>query len=626
MYIESLNSVNNLRTISIPELPVLAKELRDYIIDIVSKNGGHLASSLGVIELTIALHYTYNTPTDRLIWDVGHQSYAHKIITGRREQFDTIRQYKGLSGFPKVSESKFDTYNCGHSSTSLSLAIGEAVARDINNENYKVLAIIGDGSMTGGMSFEALNQIGDLNKDLTIILNDNDHSISKNVGALSEYLTSIISGNLYNSVRKGSSEFVKKIPGIGDKLSKIVDKTESNIKGMLVPGQIFEELGIRYFGPIDGHNIDGLIKLFTRLQTIQGPKIVHIITKKGKGYLPAEGSPSCFHGVGPFEKETGLVECSKKVSYSEVVGNTLVSLANKDDKIVAITAAMISGTGLDVFAEKFSDKIYDVGIAEQHAITFASALAKNKVKPFVAIYSTFLQRAYDQLIHDVGIMNLPIKILIDRAGIVGADGETHHGLFDISFIKNIPNFIFLSPANGIELRDAIYFAANYNDGPIAIRFPRGCTPEESIDFDKNNDFEIGKIKILKEGTDIAIFALGDMVLTALKISEILKEKNISVNVVNILSIKPLDINGIEKVIQNTKHFITIENGYLSGGIGEEINFSIDKQLRDKHLQSFGFEDIFITHGGVNDLFDEHGLTAEKISQKITDKILNKIKQ
>jgi 1-deoxy-D-xylulose-5-phosphate synthase len=617
MLLDSINSVEDLRKLKEEELPLLAEELRATIIDVISKNGGHIASSLGVVELTIALHYVLSTPIDKIIWDVGHQSYAHKILTGRRDFFPFIRQNGGISGFPKRSESQFDVYDTGHSSTSLSLALGEAVGRDFQGGNYDIIAVIGDGSMTSGMAFEALNQIGHLKKNLTIILNDNEHSISENVGALSSYLTRVISSHFYNKVRSRSIEMMKKIPKIGKYLYSFMLKTANNFKGTLVPGVFFEEMGVRYFGPIDGHDIGLLIEILRNIKKVEpGPKIIHVITRKGKGYLPAEMSPAKFHGVSQFDISTGRALAVKKFdTYSEVAGKTLAEISRNDKKIVAVTAAMMEGTGLCEFEKHFPDRVFDVGIAEQHAITFSAALASTGMKPFVSIYSTFLQRAVDQLIHDVSIMNLPVKLLIDRAGIVGEDGETHHGLYDIGIIKNIPNFIFLSPSNGRELRDMIYFAADYNKGPVAIRYPRGKT-REIIDYSQHENFKPGKIKIVFPGKDIALFALGDMRKTAEEVREILAEKNISAEVVGIQSVKPFDLNGIEKVIGKVKFFITLENGLLSGGAGEGILSKIRPELRPKFLFSSGFPDSLIPHGTHDYLMKEFGLDALSISGKI----------
>ena len=621
MLLEKIKNPSDVKKFTISQLNELAKEIREYMIDVVSGKGGHIASSLGVVDLTLALHYVFNTPKDKIIWDVGHQCYAHKIITGRKNDFKTLRSLNGLSGFPKPSESVYDPYCTGHSSTSLSLAIGEAVANDLLNKKSKVVAVIGDGSIGGGMAFEALNQIGHLKKDVIIILNDNEHSISKNVGALSKYLMKMITDPLYNRMRKRSFEWIKKIPKYGETISKFFIKVEEALKGVIIPGLFFEELGIRYFGPVDGHNIELLIEMLSRIKTINsGPKLLHIITKKGKGYEPAEKDPQKFHGIGPFDKNTGISLKNKQLSFSDVIGKTLAHIATIDKKVVAVTAAMKLGTGLAEFEKKAGDRLFDVGIAEQHAVTFAGALASSGLKPFISIYSTFLQRAVDQLIHDVGIMKMPIKLLIDRAGIVGDDGETHHGLFDINLIKNIPNFIFLAPSNGEELRDMLYFALNYNNGPVAIRYPRGNANSPDIKFDKFNKFLPGKIKQLTKGKDIAIFALGDMVENALQLNKILKNKKIESSVVNLLSIKPLDMIEIEKLIKNTRYYITMENGHISGGIGENILSNIQTKSREKCLFTAGFPDSFICHGSSAELFKRYEIDAESLCRKILKKI------
>lgn len=617
MLLNSINEISDLRKLNIEELYELTQEIREYIVDVVSKNGGHLSSSIGVVELTLALHYVFDTPHDKIVWDVGHQSYTHKIITGRRDDFKKLRTFKGISGFPKIGESIFDTYNTGHSSTSLSLALGEAVGRDLNGEKYKVIGVIGDGSLTGGMSFEALNQIGHLKKDIIIILNDNEHSISKNVGALSQYLMKLITGSLYNRFRRRYYEIIRKIPFCGKSIYDFFFRLEETIKGLIIPAVFFEELGIRYFGPVDGHNLYLLINIFSRIKEINsGPLILHLITKKGKGYLPAEKNPAIFHGIGPFNKDTGIQKNKKSMSYSAVVGKTLAEIAKVDKKIVAITAAMKLGTGLHEFERQAPDRFFDVGIAEQHAVTFAGALASKGLKPFVSIYSTFLQRATDQLIHDIGIMNLPIKLLIDRAGIVGEDGETHHGVYDISIVKNIPNFMFLAPSNGMELRDMLYFAMGYNKGPLAIRYPRGSANSDGMDFDEFNDFKAGKIKKIITGPDLAIFALGDMVNIALQLNDLLLKNGIKSTVVNILSIKPLDLKGIELIVKNTPYFITMENGSIIGGVGEYILSSINRELRSRFLFPIGFPDKFITHGSNDELFCSFHIDAKSICKRL----------
>ncbi len=617
MLLESIRTVSDLRKLDSGELAILAQEIRDYIVDVVSVNGGHLASSLGVVELTIAIHRAFKTPADRVIWDVGHQTYAHKILTGRFDEFKTIRKFKGISGFPKRSESPFDVYNTGHSSTSLSLALGEAVGRDLSGEKYKVVAVIGDGSLTGGMAFEALNQIGHLKNDLIIILNDNEHSISRNVGALPAYLMKMITGNLYNRLRKRSYEIIKKIPRYGNRLYDFLYNLEARLKGILVPGYIFEEMGIRYFGPVDGHNVDLLVEILNRLREINtGPKILHVITRKGKGYRHAENDPARFHGIGPFNRESGVSRNDSGISYSEIIGRTLAEISRKDKKLIAVTAAMKLGTGLYEFEKKSPDRFYDVGIAEQHAVTFASALASKGFKPFVSIYSTFLQRAVDQIIHDTAIMNLPVRFLIDRAGIVGSDGETHHGLFDIALLKSVPNMMILAPADGAELRDMIHFAAKYDKGPMAIRYPRGGMPPGMKLPDARKNFVPGKIGVISRGKDIAILALGDMVQTATQLAELLSAGGISPGIINIRSIKPLDIGGIEKEIVKTRFFITLENACITGGVGEYIVSSIERTLRNKCLFSAGFPDRFITHGSNAELFRFYGLDPESLYNSI----------
>ncbi len=621
MILNTIKKIGDLRRLRHKQLESLSGELRDYIIDVVSKNGGHLSSSLGVVELTIALHYAFNTPQDKIIWDVGHQTYAHKILTGRRAEFATLRRFGGLSGFPKMMESPFDCFNTGHSSTSLSLALGEAVGRDLRRERYKVIAVIGDGSITGGMAFEALNQIGQMKKDIIIILNDNEHSISKNVGALSEQLTRMITGSRYNRWRKRSYDIIRRIPRYGSRLYDFIYRQEARLKGFFIPGSFFEELGLRYFGPVDGHNLPLMIEMFERIKGLNnGPQIIHVITKKGMGYEPAEKNPAAYHGVGPFDRHAGVINNNKSISYSEIAGKTLTEIARLDKRIIAITAAMKLGTGLYEFEKHVPKRFFDVGIAEQHAVTFAAGLAAKGFKPFVSVYSTFLQRAVDQLIHDVALMNLPVRLLVDRAGIVGEDGETHHGLFDVSLFRNIPNFVFLAPSNGRELRDMIHFASRYERGPIAIRYPKGAEAQSGLDFHEHGSFSPGRIKRLSRGGDIAIFAVGDMLACALETAGLLAKKGISASVVNLLSIKPLDIKGIERIARQTNRFITIENCYLAGGVGELILSHIAGDVRERFLFSAGFPDEFIPHGSLRELFSCYALDAQSLAARITSLI------
>ncbi len=617
MLLEKINNPKDLKKLKPADLDGLAGEVREYILDVISKNGGHLASSLGVVELTIALHYVFDTPCDKIIWDVGHQSYAHKILTGRRKAFRDIRQYGGISGFPKMHESEFDAFDTGHSSTSLTLACGSAIGRDMAGKSNKIIAVIGDGSLTSGMAFEALNQIGHMESDLIIILNDNEHSINENVGAMSKYLTRIISGSTYNRIRRKSMELVKRIPRIGGPLFNFIYRSIESFKKMIIPGQFFEDMGVRYFGPIDGHDIPQLIHIMNRVKAINyGPKIIHVLTKKGKGFLPAEMNPALYHGIGPFDRATGIARSDRRLSYSEIVGKTLAHIAGTDKKIVGITAAMKLGTGLYEFEKKAPDRFFDVGIAEQHAVTFAGALTVSGIRPFVSIYSTFLQRAVDQLIHDVGIMNLPVRLLVDRAGVVGQDGETHQGLFDIGIIKNIPNFILLAPSTGEELRDMIYFAARHDEGPVAIRYPRGGIDQVDFSYNEGKKFVPGRIKRLTGGRDLAIFTFGDMVPVARRVRELLLERSTGTTIINLLTIKPLDVRGIDRVLAGVKHAITLENGMISGGAGEHLIASVKAPLRKKVLFCAGFPDVFIPHGKNVQLFHQFGIDAESLVKRL----------
>lgn len=619
LLLENLNHIRDIKKFDHKELKELAAEIRKLIIEVVSTNGGHLASSLGVVELTIALHYVFNTPNDRIIWDVGHQAYAHKILTGRKDLFATLRTCGGISGFPKISESPFDAYNVGHSSTSLSLAMGEACARDINREKYHIIPVIGDGSMTGGMAFEALNHIGHLKKDVIIVLNDNEHSISKNVGALSEYFTSLISGKYYNKSRRFISKTLEKMPFMGPGLESLVDKTKKNIKGLIIPGRLFEDLGLRYFGPVDGHNLNHLVDLFKKVSTINsGPKIIHIYTKKGKGYDQAEANPKKFHGIGPFDIKSGSLKSPKKPGFSDVVGTVLCQLAKSNEKITALTAAMTSGTGLEEFSRFYPDRFFDVGIAEQHGVTFAAALAKNGCSPFFAVYSTFLQRAYDQLVHDVGAMSLPVTVLIDRSGIVGEDGETHHGLLDISFLKSIPNFQVLTPENEYELASMLAFAASYSDGPLAIKYPRlsisqDVIPEFDLSCKHNYSF-----RQYGDGDNICIITYGYLGVRARKISEYLEKRGITSRAIVFQRIKPIEAEGLNRHIDECRYFITIEDNYLKGGFNEIVLTEIDRELVSKNLYSYGYPDEYICHGKVDEIREIYGLLPEQISDKTAE--------
>lgn len=611
MYLRSIKSPQDLKRLSIPELKELAQELRKTIIERVSINGGHLSSNLGVIELTIALHYVFNSPVDKIIWDVGHQSYSHKLLTGRYEKFSTLRKYKGISGFPKRDESEHDAFGTGHSSTSISAALGIIEARDKRGENFKVIAVMGDGAMTAGLAFEGLNNAGHLKKDLIVILNDNEMSISPNVGALSAYLNRILTGEFYQRFKRETKSILEGIPRLGGPAAKIAQKTEEMLKGLFLPGIIFEELGFNYIGPIDGHNIELLIETFKRIKTLSSPTLIHVITKKGKGYEFSEKNPSAFHGIGPFQPETGSPLSRGGSTYSEVFGNILIELAAKDNRVVAITAAMKEGTGLEQFAERYPDRFYDVGIAEPHAVTFAAGLATQGLRPVVAIYSTFLQRAYDEIVHDVCLQNLPVVFAIDRAGIVGEDGPTHNGVFDLSYLRHIPNIVIMAPKDGVELR-AMFELALRHDGPSAIRYPRGKIEVEKI-RKWEDDIKIGRAEILREGTDIALIAVGNTVYPALSTTERLKKEDISAMVINARFIKPLDRTLLFSVASKIKKIITIEENVLQGGLGSAVlEFLNDMEIPNVKLRRLGISDEFIEQGSQEELRKKYWLDEEGI--------------
>ena len=614
-YLTKINCIENLKQLNSKEIKILAEEIRQFLIDSVSKTGGHLASNLGVVELTLALHTAFNSPNDKIIWDVGHQAYVHKILTGRREQFSSLRQYKGLSGFPKRSESEHDHFETGHSSTSISAAMGLAVARDLKKKKYHVIAVIGDGAMTGGMAFEALNHIGQSRKNIIIILNDNEMSISPNVGGLSNYLGKIRTAPIYFKVKGDVENLISHIPAIGKSVMRTAEKAKDSIKYFFVPGILFEELGFTYVGPTDGHNYNALYEVMNRIKKIKGPVLLHVMTQKGKGYDFAEKSPSKFHGVNPFKIKTGESVSSKPaLTYSEIAGNTLVECAEQDEKIIAITAAMPSGTGLNNFANKYPDRFFDVGIAEQHAVTFAAGIAAGGYKPVFAIYSTFLQRAYDQVIHDVCIQNLPVTLLIDRAGLVGHDGETHHGSFDISFLSCVPNLALLAPRNGLELQEMIKFAMKYNR-PIAIRYPRGTAQIENDEL--ANPIEFGKGEIVyKAGNDALIIALGATNQMALEICKELKKDNIFTTLINPRFIKPIDEDLIINLTKKHKKIYTIEDNVRIGGFGNQVQALLNDYKISKKVKKFAFPDQFVEHGDVDVLYKSLGLAKDDIIKKI----------
>jgi 1-deoxy-D-xylulose-5-phosphate synthase len=613
MIIDNIKGPKDIKSLSIAELNKLAEELREIIIERVAINGGHLASSLGAVELAIALHYVFNSPEDKIIWDVGHQSYAHKLLTGRLGKFHTIRKYEGLSGFPKMGESPHDAFGTGHSSTSISAATGMIEARDHKKTRFKVIPVIGDGAMTAGLAFEGLNHAGHLRKDIMVVLNDNEMSISPNVGALSIYLRRMMTGDLYTRFKKETKSFLERIPKVGDPMLKIAHRAEGTVKGFFAPGILFEELGFEYVGPIDGHRIDLLIETFRRFRDFPAPVLIHVITKKGKGYPPAEKNPSMFHGIGPFDIDTGTPRPSSSATYSEVFGDCLVELAEEDKRIVAITAAMAEGTGLTEFARRFPKRFYDVGIAEPHAATFAAGLATQGLRPVVAIYSTFLQRAYDEIIHDVCLQNLPVVFAIDRAGIVGEDGPTHNGAFDLSYLRHIPNMVVMAPKDGNELRNMLRTAILHNS-PCAIRYPRGKIirlSEEEIPA----TIPIGKAELLREGKDILIIAIGNMVIPSLIASENLEREGISACVVNARFAKPIDTEIIKLLTGDIKHILTVEENTLLGGFGSAVLETLNAHgINDVSVRMLGLPDRFIQQGPQTILRKELALDPDGIAK------------
>jgi len=605
----------DLRKLSPSELPQLAQEIRQEIIRTVSKVGGHLASSLGVVELTLALHYVFETPRDRLIWDVGHQTYAHKLITGRREQFSTLRQGGGICGFPKREESPYDVFGTGHSGTSISAALGIAQARCLRKENFKVVAIIGDGSMTAGLAFEGLNQAGAMDKDLIVVLNDNELSISPNVGALSSYLNRLMTGHMATTIRDKIKRFLGQLPRIGRPALKWAKYAEESFKGFLLPGLLFEELGFKYVGPLPGHETESLIETFRNIKELHGPILVHVITTKGKGYPPAEKDPVSFHGVGPFNPETGDVYPPKgqHLTYTQVFGQTMVRLAREIPCLVGITAAMPQGTGLDAFAKEFPERCYDVGIAEQHGITFAAGLAAEGFVPVVAVYSTFMQRAYDQILHDVCLQNLPVVLALDRGGIVGADGPTHHGLFDFSYLRHIPNMVVMAPKDENELQHMVKTAVCCGR-PASVRYPRGNGWRGPLD-EELQTLPLGKAEVLEPGKDLVILAIGSCAQAALKAHGLLAEKGIRAAVVNARFVKPLDEELICSLASESKRVLTVEENALQGGFGSAVLELLgEKGLKEVAVRRLGIPDVFVEHGSQEELRHKYGLDAEGIAQ------------
>ncbi len=611
--LNNINSPEDIKCLTRKQLVDLAAEIRKTIVSTVAEKGGHLAPSLGVVELTLAIHYCFDSPKDKIIWDVGHQAYAHKLITGRRERFSTLRQQDGISGFPKRSESEHDALDTGHSSTSISAALGMATAASLQDKDSKVVAVIGDGSMTAGMAFEALNNAGHLRKDLIVILNDNEMSISPNVGALSSFLSRKLTSSFATRLKKDMEAFLKR-SGVGENIWQVLKKSEDSIKSLLTPGMLFEALQFEYVGPIPGHHINTLIETLQNVKNVPGPVLVHVLTKKGKGYLPAERHPDLFHGLGPFDIATGKPikpKTPRPPSYTEIFGQTLTRLAKDDPKIVGITAAMPAGTGLKELQKALPDRFFDVGIAEQHAVTFAAGLALEGMKPVVAIYSTFLQRAFDQIIHDVCLGNVPVVFALDRGGLVGDDGPTHHGVFDMTFLRMIPNMVVMSPKDENELQHMLYTALQYK-GPVAFRYPRGTGVGVSLDW-QLKELPIGKSCIEREGEDIAILAIGPHVYTALQAAEELYRKGIHATVVNMRFAKPIDEEIIVKLARQTGRIITIEENALIGGFGSAVlEVLADKDITGVHIRRLGLPDRFIEHGSQANLRKQAGIDATSL--------------
>ncbi len=613
-YIDKLEFPKDLKKLSDSELGLLAYEIRDFLLSKVSSTGGHLASNLGVVELTIALHKVFESPKDKIIWDVGHQSYIHKILTGRASQFDTLRQFQGLSGFPKKAESIHDIYESGHSSNAISIALGIAKARDLKRENFSVVSVIGDGALTGGVAYEALNNAGHVDTNLIVILNDNEMSISQNIGGISKHLGRLRTAPAYKDLKERLKLILNKIPKAGSTIYSVLEKIRDAVKYTIVAGIIFEELGFTYLGPVDGHNIKELVAVFENAKFAKGPVLIHTLTKKGRGYKNAENQPNIFHGIGAFNIETGELKAKLSApSYSKVFGKKLVELAKHNDKIVSVTAAMADGTGLTEFSHKFPRRFFDVGIAEQHAVTFAAGLALNGMVPIVAIYSTFLQRAYDQIMMDVCLQNLPVVFCVDRSGVVGEDGETHHGIFDFSYLNHLPNMTILAPKDKAELEAMLEYAIDLGK-PCAIRYPRGCA--EDMSFSGSEDLVNGKAEIIATGSDLCIAAAGRMVKPAYEAACFLRKKGINITVINTRFIKPLDEETYLNIFKNIDKIITIEDNTKIGGFGSSIASLIQKHHLNNELHIMGWPDKYIEHGFIKELDEKYELNSKGIIKQV----------
>ena len=615
-FIEKIDSPYDLRKVPQEELPKVCDEIREFIIDTLSSVGGHFASNLGAVELTVAIHYVYNTPIDRLIWDVGHQTYPHKILTGRRDKLHTVRKFDGISGFPKREESEYDLYNTGHAGTSISQLLGEAVSRDLTGKNYKCLAVIGDASIACGMALEALNHGGEIKPNCLVILNDNLMSISKNIGSISNYLNTLISSHFYSSYKKFYYAVIKWLPIIGPALVSFSKKVEKSFKVFLTPGGLFEDLGFNYFGPIDGHDIHKLIEILQKLKDLEGPVLLHVLTQKGKGYSHAETDPIKYHGVTPFQKESGKMKVDTRVSFSKLVGESLIRMTASNPRVVAITPAMIEGSGLKSYSEKFPKNIFDVGIAEQHSVTFASGLLAGGLIPYMCIYSTFMTRALDQIVHDVSLMNLPVRFVIDRSGIVGPDGETHQGLFDLGFLCALPNMSVYIPSNAQDLINSMFYLKDFNEGPIAIRFPKSSEEPEKFSFERIEPIQKGKSKVIQEGTDLCIISAGSFIDLALEIATGLNTKNISTEVIDLAWLRPLDTETLNKSIGKTKRFILLDESYFDSGFTGYLLSRIDHGVLNKYYKTYALPPEVIPHGERSEILKKYGLTSSHISPEV----------
>lgn len=613
MILEKIKEANDVKQLSLSECEQLAQEIRDFLIRSLSETGGHLASNLGVVELTIALHRFLHFPEDKLVWDVGHQAYTHKILTGRKEQFATLRKTGGLSGFPKRKESDCDAFDTGHSSTSISAGLGLVQARDLKGENYQVVSVIGDGALTGGMAYEALNNAAELKKNFIIILNDNEMSITRNVGGMSSYLDHIRMAAPYTELKMGVTNALKKIPKVGDGMVDALHKTKSSIKQLVIPGMLFENMGLTYLGPVDGHDMRQLGKVLQEAKRKQGPVLIHVLTEKGRGYEPAMRHPARFHGAAPYEIETGLPKSNGNPSYTDIFSTVMRKFGDREPDVVAVSAAMVPGTGLKRFGNMFPERLFDVGIAEEHAVTFAAGLALGGLRPVVAIYSSFLQRAVDQILHDVCMQNLPVVFAVDRAGLVGSDGETHHGCFDLSYLSMMPNMTVMAPKNKWELSDMLKFAIRQKS-PVAIRYPRG---EAYIDLeDYRAPIEMGKAEILEKGKEIAILAVGNMVRTAVQVTENLRNCGYEPTLVNMRFVKPLDMDLLEILREDHSLIVTMEENVKSGGFGEQVMTYYGSRLHSPAVRIVAIEDQFVPHGSVEDLMHQQQMDSASVTERI----------